>query len=63
MVEVAARCHLPASRAWHQRDDLVTGELDIIDVQVDVDLLRCPIGPLRRNMIGRASWMPGRASP
>jgi len=35
-----------------ERNGLIMGGLDVIDVQVKVDLLRRPIGPLRRNVIG-----------
>jgi len=36
-----------------QRDGFVMGGLDVIDIQVEVHLLRRAIGPLRRNMVGR----------
>ena len=44
----------PLEQLGSQRDDLVVGCLDIIDEQVEVDLLRSPIRPVRRNMAGCA---------
>jgi hypothetical protein len=36
-----------------QRDDLVVGGPDVVDEQVEVDLLRGPVGPVRRFVPGR----------
>jgi hypothetical protein len=48
-LDVLSRLQQPGT----QRHGFVMGRLYVVDVQVEVDLLRRSIRPLRRNMVGR----------